>query len=85
MGTHQKRLQKISWRILVDNYKKFINTFLENDYKDVFFNELTSDKNQLIIRHDVDLDCELAYEMSNIEKDMGIKSSYFFLLTIQFI
>ena len=81
MGTHQKRLQKISWRILVDNYKKFINTFLENDYKDVFFNELTSDKNQLIIRHDVDLDCELAYEMSNIEKDMGIKSSYFFLLT----
>jgi len=65
----------------VDSYKKFINTFLKSGYKDIFFDELTSDKNQLIIRHDVDLDCELAYEMSNLEKDMGIKSSYFFLLT----
>ena len=69
---HQKRLLNISWRMWVDSYKKFINAFLKSGYKDIFFDELTSDKNQLIIRHDVDLDCELAYEMSNLEKDMGI-------------
>ena len=46
-----------------------------NSYSQKSFN------NGYILRHDVDLDLDKAYEMSKIEKEIGIASSYFILST----
>ncbi|MDA9555045.1 hypothetical protein N9R54_02305 [Pelobium sp.] len=62
-------------------YGTFLNLFLENDYTFIFFNELTSANNQIILRHDIDFDCELAYLMAKIESDINIKSTFFFLVS----
>ena len=69
--------------MLISNYKSFISKFVKNGYKFIFFDELNKSKsNQVILRHDIDLDIDLAYEMAIIENSMGIKSTYFFF-TIQ--
>ena len=63
------------------NYKEFIKVFKEKKYNFIFFDELDLNKNyQLINRHDIDLDCDLAMNMAEEEKKLGIKSTYFFLL-----
>lgn len=38
-------------------------------------------KNGYILRHDIDLSIEKAYEMSRIEKDMNVTATYFILVT----
>ena len=35
----------------------------------------------VILRHDIDMDLEAALRMSSIEKDLGIKSTYFFMVS----
>lgn len=37
--------------------------------------------NSIILRHDVDFNIEAAYQLSKIESDCGIRSSFFFLTT----
>ena len=66
---------------MIGKYTDLISKFLEKGYKDIFFNELSSEYNQLIIRHDIDFDCEFAYEMAKIEYNIGVKSTYFFMLS----
>lgn len=41
-------------------------------------------KNGFVLRHDIDIDIDKAYKMCNIEKDMGITSTYFILVTSDF-
>jgi len=68
--------------MLISNYKTFIHKFIENEYRFIFFDELIQNKDkQIILRHDVDLDIDLAYEMAIIENKLGIKSTFFFLLS----
>jgi hypothetical protein len=67
---------------MLGDYKKFIYNFINKGYHCIFFNELDNTKNnQLIIRHDIDLDCKLALQMAIIEHKLNIKATYFFLLT----
>ena len=66
---------------MLGKYTDLIFKFLDKGYEDVFFNELLGEYNQLIIRHDIDFDCEVAYKMAKVEYDIGIKSSYFFMLS----
>lgn len=40
-----------------------------------------SDEPLLILRHDIDMDLKAALRMSSIEKDLGIQSTYFFMLS----
>ena len=66
------------------NYKNFLNKFLDNKYEFIFFNEFKEKSvNKIILRHDVDLDIDLALKMAEIENSLGLKSIYFFLLTNQ--
>ena len=67
---------------MIDKYIKYLKTFLSADYKFKFFDELdiTKDK-QIILRHDIDLDCKLALEMAQLESYFDVKSTYFFLLS----
>ena len=62
-------------------YKDLIQQFLDKGYKDIFFDKLLGEYNQLIIRHDIDFDCELAYKMARVEYVLGVKSTYFFMLS----
>lgn len=67
--------------MIIDNYSNFLKKFIEKNYCTVFFKDFNvNNKNQLLLRHDIDQDCELAYKMSCIENELNIKSTYFFLL-----
>ena len=66
---------------MIGKYTDLMFKFLDKGYEDVFFNELSSEYNQLIIRHDIDFDCEFAYKMAKVEYILGVKSTYFFMLS----
>jgi hypothetical protein len=66
------------------NYRDFLIEFIKQGYKFVGFNEFNSLKNQIILRHDIDFDVELALRVARIENELGIKSTYFFLLRSDF-
>ena len=66
---------------MFEKYESLLERFLDKSYKFIFFPELKiREKSQIILRHDVDLDLDLALQMAIIENSLGIKSTYFFLL-----
>ena len=67
--------------MLFETYKSFIEKFHKKGYRSIFFEELNANKNnQLIIRHDIDLDIDLALDIAKIENSIGARSTYFFLI-----
>jgi len=67
--------------MFITNYKRFISSFQSKGYNFISFDQLDLNENsQIILRHDIDVDIDLAYKMAIIEKELGIKSTYFFLL-----
>ena len=66
---------------MLNKYLELVVGFREQGYKCVLFPELESPNGQLILRHDVDFDCDFARVMAEAEAEEGIKSTYFFLLT----
>ena len=66
---------------MFENYESLLERFLDKSYKFIFFPELQiKDNRQIILRHDVDLDIDLAFQMAKIENSLGVKSTYFFLM-----
>lgn len=61
-------------------YHDFLQTFKGAGYEFVFFNELTKSHGQLALRHDIDFDTSLALQCAEIEHNLGIKSTFFFLM-----
>jgi hypothetical protein len=62
-------------------YKRFI-AYLRQIYKIVPFCEIPNeDVPYLILRHDIDISLEPALKMAEIEHDIGIRSTYFVLLS----
>lgn len=64
-------------------YKRMLEIALKNGYKFAFFHQkdiFLSDEKICFLRHDIDVSVELAYEMALIESELGIKSTYFFML-----
>lgn len=65
----------------MNKIEKLYSELLNNNYSFIFFENLnTSLDNQVIIRHDIDFDVSIAYDLAIIEKQLGIKTSYFFSL-----
>ncbi len=64
------------------SYVELIEGFLDAGYKAAAFRALDGSQ-QLLLRHDVDFDCKLAYEMSLIEDQLGVVATYFFLVSSQ--
>ncbi len=62
------------------DYRTFLSKFIERGYRTIFFDELNESDGQLILRHDIDFDIQAALKMAKIEHEMGLKSSYFFLV-----
>jgi hypothetical protein len=66
--------------IQFESYTELIKKFLKRGYKCQFFHQKIHSKQQLIIRHDIDVSIKSAYEMSLIEDELGVKSTYFLML-----
>ena len=65
----------------VDCYKRLID-FILRYYEIRMFENYTdkSDKPILLLRHDIDVSIAKALDMAEIENDLGIKSTYFFMV-----
>ena len=66
------------------HYKECIELARDKGYKikpvrDHYFNSLNQHKT-ILLRHDIDFSLEYAYELANIEYDMGLFSSYYVYL-----
>ncbi|MBL7797352.1 MAG: hypothetical protein JNJ90_12720 [Saprospiraceae bacterium] len=61
-------------------YEEFLQTCLEQGYQFCTFPELREPKHQIALRHDIDFDTNFALQSATIERQMGIKATYFFLL-----
>ena len=66
---------------LLGEYKSLLMAFISNGYSGVEFKCPIQDERQLLLRHDIDIDVQLAHEMAKIEHGLNIKSTYFFMLT----
>lgn len=64
-----------------DGYRYFLTRFLRAGYESRFFIDPIPEKQGLFIRHDIDFDATSAAQMAVIERNIGIKSTYFFQVT----
>jgi len=62
------------------NYRDLLQRFKDSAYAFKFFGEQSSSHGEIILRHDIDFDTHMALKMAQIETDLGIKSTYFFLI-----
>ena len=61
-------------------YRQLIQRFLSKGYRVEFFSDSPDPRSVLLLRHDIDFDVRYADEMSQVEDEMGVKATYFFLL-----
>ncbi len=65
----------------IGDYRELLGSFLDRGYRLVGFGEQTAAAGELILRHDIDFDCGLAREMAEIEAELGVAATYFFMLS----
>ncbi|MDB9806745.1 hypothetical protein OAC03_02690 [Amylibacter sp.] len=62
-------------------YKELLEAFLDKSYNfKKFENFNANESSQVILRHDIDFSIQMAVQMATIEKDLGLESTYYFLL-----
>lgn len=76
-------IQKLFQRSRLDQYRSLLQLALDKGYIitsliDWYKHDFYPDKKILILRHDIDSDTEGAYKMYLIEKELGVKSTYYF-------
>ncbi len=67
-----------------DAYRKLIDTALKNGYKICSYENVDDNDKCVILRHDIDFSPNKALEIAKIEYEMGVKSTYFVLLSTEF-
>lgn len=65
----------------LENYQDFLEQFLDKQYEFVNFQQLNKPYKQIVMRHDIDFDCQAALDLARIEHKLDITSTYFFLLS----
>lgn len=65
-------------------YKNLIELLKIKDYQFLFYNEGDDVERSVILRHDIDLSLDKAVEMAILEYELGVKSTYFILLSTNF-
>lgn len=65
-------------------YKRMVGVLLSHGYEITDYHTKTPEKKQVILRHDVDFDLEKAVHFAEFEKELGVRSTYFVLLTSHF-
>jgi len=62
-------------------YKELLEAFLTQGYYFKKFEEFNvTESCQVVLRHDIDFNVQMAFKMATLEKDLGVKSTYYFLL-----
>ena len=65
----------------ISDFKKLIKILLSKKLKPTtnWKNYLTT--NTLLLRHDIDFDIDYAHKLATVEKTLGVRSTYFFMLS----
>ncbi|MGV3547207.1 MAG: hypothetical protein ACO1N4_09105 [Pedobacter sp.] len=66
------------------SYSDFLSTFLKRGYNFKKFSTHENKDGEVLLRHDIDFDITFAYQTALAEKELGITSTYFFLLRSEF-
>ncbi|PID28822.1 MAG: hypothetical protein CSB55_03465 [Candidatus Cloacimonadota bacterium] len=66
----------------IERYILLIQEIRKNGYDFSFFNSVSD--YSVILRHDIDISPQLALQMAKTENDLGVKSTYFFMLRSPF-
>jgi hypothetical protein len=62
-------------------YQELLNAFLDKGYNFKKFEDFNPNAiSQVILRHDIDFSIQMAVQMATLEKDLGVESTYYFLL-----
>ena len=67
-----------------ESYKGMIELLRTNGYEFVGYHDYERDGKCVILRHDIDNSIEKAVALAEIEKALGVRSTYFVLLTTDF-
>lgn len=67
-----------------DAYRKLIDKVLQNGYQVCSYKNVDKFDKAIILRHDVDFSPRKAIDMARIEYQLGVKSTYFVLLSTEF-
>lgn len=62
------------------SYPELIRTFLAAGYRVCDFHTLATPSGELVLRHDIDFDCAAAKRIAEQEVEVGVRSTFFFLL-----
>ncbi|MFH1920807.1 MAG: hypothetical protein ABIP48_13065 [Planctomycetota bacterium] len=62
-------------------YGRLLAEFMDRGYRFSRFSELPQELGELLLRHDIDFDVDLAHAMSLVEDDLGVKATYFFMVS----
>lgn len=65
-------------------YRKLIKSIQENDYQIASYKNWENTPRCVILRHDIDNDIEKALKLAKVEAELGVKSTYFVLVTSDF-
>ena len=65
----------------LDDYAAFLEGFLEEGYTFRGFEPLPPDERSILVRHDVDFSPERALAMARREAELGVRTTYCFMLT----
>lgn len=67
-----------------DWYRMFIQLLQDNGYLCTSYENWKTIDNPVILRHDIDMSLEAALKLAEIEKELGVQSTYFVLITSDF-
>lgn len=73
-----------SLRFTYESYIELIELMQSKDYMITSYDNFKDYSKCIILRHDVDYSLQSAYQLAQIEQGIGIKSTYFLLLTSDF-
>lgn len=68
----------------IEGYRALLQCLGELGYDFVFIDEIENDQPHVFLRHDVDLCLERAAQLANVEREEGVKSTYYVLLNTEF-
>lgn len=66
------------------SYEGLVKTLKEYNYTFVDYHDYEENKRSVILRHDIDNNIEKAVKLAELEAELGVKSTYFVLLTSDF-
>jgi hypothetical protein len=64
-----------------DGYRQLIGRFLDSRYRPATFADVRPQSRDLVVRHDIDLSLEAAVTIAELERELGIRATYFVMVS----